>query len=75
MAKPIFIIMMPADTSADLIKSMPERLHTSMPEFKDEYYTLICYAKVDVVDFKLLNGTQENYDSIEEIKAKVLEIL
>ncbi len=74
MAKPIFIIMLPEDTPRDSIVRSKDIINTQTDLSKD-YHIFYALASVSTIEFKLLNGTQENYDSLDEIKAKILEIV
>jgi hypothetical protein len=75
MAKPIFIILFTEDTPIDTVARCKDQMHKSIPGIFEDYHVITATANIDVIDFKLLNGIEENYTAIDEIKAKILEIV
>ena len=65
--KPIFIILYPISTSITHEDSKRFGL-----ELYKEYHVLFFCNNKDVWDFKLLNGTQEEYNKLSEITEQIL---
>ncbi len=70
--KPIFIILIPIQ---DCTKDTFSRGKEAVAEIANDYHVLIVAAKADNIDFKLLNGTEKNYDELSGFRQSIIHLI